>query len=200
MSDYPDVTVTYFGTEGADDVSVDIGAGDQGRITFQVPDASSVTIVDDVAGAPCRVDDATTISCTKAAYDAEGSLRKVMNVSAITWGGTDKITATGFGKVYGSTYTPIVAHLGGWEGNDTITALGGAAFITAGDGNDRIASGVGTANFRNSIDAGAGDDQIDASTPQSVDGIYCRSGVDTLRRNAADVVYDQANCESVVVS
>ncbi|MBL7499591.1 hypothetical protein I6A84_43460 [Frankia sp. CNm7] len=202
FSSYPDISINYYTSEGADEVSVEIPAGDQNRIVFHDPNASSMTIRADVPGTPCTLDNPTTISCVKQAPDSNSppNWRKVEHVSIIGWDGDDTFSASGFGMVYGQSYKPIGVTLSGWEGADILTASGGKSSLVAGDGDDRLTSGPGSANTRDSVDGGNGNDVIEASTNSAdLDSIYCRAGTDSVTKNSADIIYDSPNCETVIV-
>ncbi|MFC0626001.1 hypothetical protein [Kribbella deserti] len=197
---YPELGITYFTSEGADVVSVEVESGDNGRIIFRDPNAAAMSLIDDQPGTACTLDDAVTISCAKSVVDGNNppSLRRVHNVSVVSWGGDDVIASAGFGMVMGSTYTPITVTLSGWEDADTLTATGGRSRLIGGTGDDRLVSGPGTPNFRDSLDGGEGNDTIDSVTGSpDLDGVYCRTGTDHVVKDTGDILYDTASCESV---
>jgi hypothetical protein len=198
---YPDVAINYFtGTSDAT-VTVDIPTGDSSRIVFHDANASAMTLVTDIPGKGCTLDDPTTISCPKAVTDSSGNLRKVFNVGVIGSDGNDHFTSTGFGMVSGSTFTPIAVTLSGWGGNDTLTADGGHSSLVGVDGNDTLISGPGSSTGgADSIDGGAGDDTIDVFTNSpDADGVHCGNGTDSVVMNSPDIRYDTTACESVTV-
>lgn len=174
---YPDLGITYFTSEGADEVSVEIPTGDNSRIVFHDPNASSMTIDNEagLSGTLCTLDATTppTISCPKSAMQGVDR-RKVETVSIITWDGDDVLSSSGFGTIYG-TGNYITPHLGAWEGNDTLTISGAPGFANAQVGNDTINVGSN----------GVGGDHAS-----------CMGGTDTVTKNSGDFI-DTANCETI---
>ncbi|MBE3016056.1 hypothetical protein IL992_43940 [Microbispora sp. NEAU-D428] len=215
---YPDLGIAYWASENADQVSVEIPDGGDNRIVFHDPNASSMSITDDgsVAGTLCTLDDPTTISCPKYAYDSSSTLRIVRSVSIIGWAGADHLSATGDGMIVSgvsggvateSTFTPIKVTLSGWEGDDVLTSTGGYSSIAGGPGDDSLSSGPGKpagagSQFVDSVDGGPGNDTIDTSSDNSpdADAIHCDDQADvvpdpdtylsdSLTRSGNDTVY-----------
>ncbi|MFG1654904.1 hypothetical protein ACGFIY_00040 [Micromonospora chersina] len=193
-----DLTITYFASENADNVSVDIPAGGNNRIVFTDPNASSMSIINNgsLTGTLCTLDDPTHISCPKFAFDSNPNLREVRNVSIVGWAGSDNLSTSGSGMVVASvtngvasesTFTPIQASLSGFEDADTLTANGGYSYLVGGPGDDTLTSGpgktTGDSQFKDRVDGGAGNDTIDTETNSpDQDTITCD--------NQADVVPD----------
>ncbi|GAB3678476.1 hypothetical protein GCM10027589_48800 [Actinocorallia lasiicapitis] len=194
--------ISYFGSEDPDTISVSVGDDD---IVFTAANASSVTIDNsNYSTYDCSHTSSTTITCPSH-VQTPTNLLKVESVAIVTWDGADTITASGQGSVYGTSgFRPIQLSIGSWEGDDTITA-GGYSRVTAGDGADTITSGAGPAAgsgsfYKDTIDAGDGDDTIRSSTPDpdqvnDPDQITCRGGDDTVYKDGTDTLIDPANCE-----
>ncbi|TQS22295.1 hypothetical protein [Microbispora sp. KK1-11] len=196
--DYPDLGIAYWASENADQVSVEIPDGGGNRIVFHDPNASSMSLTHDgsLAGTLCTLDDPTTISCPKYAYDSSSTLRIVRNVSIIGWAGADHLSAGGDGMIVSSvsggvatesTFTPIHVSLSGWEGDDVLTSTGGYSSIDGGPGDDTLSSGPGKpagagSQFVDKVDGGAGNDIIDTSSDNSpdVDAIHCDDQADVV--------------------
>jgi hypothetical protein len=199
-----DLTIDYFATDGPDEVSVEVPAGDDARIVFHDANASSMTIIDNLPGTPCTLDDPTTISCPKHVVDGSGNVLKVTDVGINAQGGDDHLSASGAGMVFQSTFTPIRVTLSGGEGNDTIVS-DGYSHLVGGPGDDTLTSGPGKTSggsqFTDRVFGGAGNDTIDTATNSpDVDGIFCDDQQDvvpdpdiflsdSLRKNTGDQVF-----------
>lgn len=180
-----DLVITYWSSDNADTVTVDIPAGDANPIVFHDANVASMTLTDNLPGTPCSVNTvALTITCPKSYNDSVPTLRKVIDVGVIGNDGDDALTATGDGMVYGSNFRPIHADLAGSAGEDTLISTGGYSSLVGGADDDTITSGpgksAGGSQFTDFVSGGGGNDTIDTASTHSpdADGIYCDDQVD----------------------